>query len=55
MLEQVKAKNLFTSFPDESQEGPSKAQLKKLEKAQQAAAKKAQKAAEKAGEAEESK
>ena len=33
MLEQVKAKSMFTTFPDESSEGPSKAQLKKLEKA----------------------
>lgn len=30
MLDQVQTKGLFTSFPDESAEGPSKAQLKKL-------------------------
>lgn len=34
--EQVKAKNLFTSFPDENAEPPSKAQLKKLAKLQAA-------------------
>lgn len=32
LLEQVQAKNIFTSFPDENAEGPSKAQLKKLAK-----------------------
>jgi hypothetical protein len=30
------SKGIFTSFPDESQEGPSKAQLKKLAKIQAA-------------------
>ena len=34
MLEQVQAKQLFTTFPDENAEGPSKAQLKKLAKLQ---------------------
>lgn len=32
MLDQVHAKSIFTSFPDENAEGPSKAQLKKLAK-----------------------
>lgn len=32
MLDQVRTKGLFVSFPDESAEGPSKAQLKKLAK-----------------------
>jgi len=36
LFEQVKTKGIFTSFPDESQEGPSKAQLKKLAKIQAA-------------------
>ena len=34
--EQILSKNILTSFPDESQEGPSKAQLKKLAKIQAA-------------------
>mmetsp|Transcript_46097 Transcript_46097/g.62589 ORF Transcript_46097/g.62589 Transcript_46097/m.62589 type:complete len:178 (+) Transcript_46097:225-758(+) len=45
MLEQVRAKNLFVAFPDESAEPPSKAQLKKLAKLQEAADKKAAKKA----------
>jgi hypothetical protein len=36
LLEQVQAKGLFTSFPDENAEPPSKAQLKKLAKLQAA-------------------
>lgn len=32
MLDQVKSKGMFTTFPDETAEGPSKAQLKKLQK-----------------------
>ena len=36
LLTQVQAKGLFTSFPDESAEPPSKAQLKKLAKLQAA-------------------
>lgn len=50
MLEQVHAKNLFVTFPDESTEPPSKAQLKKLAKLQEAADKKAAKKAGKADE-----
>lgn len=34
LLEQVQAKQIFTSFPDENQEAPSKAQLKKMAKLQ---------------------
>lgn len=47
MLELVHQKQLFVPFPDEFAEGPSKAQLKKLAKMQEAAAKKE---AKKAGE-----
>jgi aminoacyl tRNA synthase complex-interacting multifunctional protein 1 len=36
LFDQVCSAQLFTSFPDESQEGPSKAQLKKLAKIQAA-------------------
>ena len=32
MLHQVQAKGIFTSFPDENAEGPSKAELKRLAK-----------------------
>ena len=34
LLKQVQAKQIFTSFPDENQEAPSKAQLKKMAKLQ---------------------
>jgi len=45
LLSQVQAKSLFTPFPDEHAEGPSKAQLKKLAKIEAAkAAKEAKKA-----------
>lgn len=37
------AKQIFTSFPDENAEGPSKAQLKKMAKLQELADKKAAK------------
>jgi hypothetical protein len=45
LLQQVQAKNLFVPFPDESAEPPSKAQLKKLAKAQAAKEAKEQKKA----------
>ena len=45
MLEQVQAKGVFTTFPDENAEGPSKSELKKLAKMQAAADKKAAKKA----------
>lgn len=47
MLEQVQAKQLFTTFPDAAteSEGPSKSQLKKLAKAQALKDKKAGKPA----------
>ena len=45
MLEQVQAKGIFTTFPDENAEGPSKSELKKLAKMQAAADKKAAKKA----------
>lgn len=45
MLEQVESRELLCSFPDEFEEGPSKAQLKKMAKLAAAAEKKATKKA----------
>lgn len=45
MLEQVEALGVLTAFPDLTQQEPSKAQLKKLEKIQAAKLKKEQKKA----------